>query len=196
MPCNLNQFGPAWWRHQAGFSLLEVFLALALSSMLLSLALPPLQTVLASSRIEADLQSLESALRIAQSAAMFSGHPVQIAGLHMRCNQTRNGVRRPSNKQPNPWVQGVLLYANPPGLAADGYDKREDLRDYSFLMQGQVSSVQAAYQVTASAHDLRHGTPQFVVVERLSRRCASIRWVRGHSWPEVCRGAHCAGCPR
>lgn len=192
----LMRFGPAVRRLQAGFGLLEVLLSLALSSMLLSLALTPLQAVMASRRIDADLQSLESALHFAHAVALFSGHPVQVAGLHIRCNQTRNGVRRPSIKQPNPWVQGVLLYANPPGMRADGYDKREDLRDYSFLSQGQVSSGLAAYQMTASSHDLQRSSPVFVVIDAASRRCATAGWPRGRAWPELCHGPQCAGCPR
>jgi prepilin-type N-terminal cleavage/methylation domain-containing protein len=193
MPSTVRQIGPGL-RFHPGFSLLETMMVLALLAMVVSLALPPLRIAIGAGRLEADLQNLGSALVFARSSALYSGLAVQVEGLHMRRNLTKNGVRQPRPGQANPWFQGVLLYANHHGSSHAGYDRREDLRDYRFLSSVQVSSAQAAYRISPSGVPVGEAPMLFVLREQLSQRCATLRLTAEMSWPEVCRGKHCSGC--
>jgi type IV fimbrial biogenesis protein FimT len=177
-----------------GFSLLETLLVLSLLGMVVSLAVFPLRRVISSSRLEADLQNLGSALMFARSAAQYSGLTVQVEGLHMRRNLTKNGPRRVTAVQPDSWSQGVLLYANQRGGRWDGYDRREDLRDYRFLSSVRVSSAGTHYQVSSAGFLPGDDPMTFILREPLGPLCATLRLTAVMSRPEICRGTQCPGC--
>jgi Tfp pilus assembly protein FimT len=181
-------------RLAGGFGLLELLLVMALSASLMGVLLRPLQVALGSRRLETDLLNVHSALIFAQSEALRSGHVVQLGGLHMRRNQTKNGVRTATLRHPNPWFQGILVYAHPPSAESGQYHRQEDLRDYSFLNSVTVTASAEHYQVLPSGEFARSRLPHFVLREHLSRRCATLEIKSTAPWPQVCRGRHCPGC--
>jgi len=63
---------------RAGFSLLEVFLVMAIMSMMIALALPTVQGMLRASRVDAGVSRVAQEVRLARQRAMASGRYVAV----------------------------------------------------------------------------------------------------------------------
>jgi len=186
---------PWWHQGAAGFTLIELLLVMVLSAVLMTVAVMPILTALGASRLESSLQNLVAALNFSRSEMLRSGRAVKLCGLHMRRNQTKNGCR--AHHHSAPWNQGVLVYADHLASSKDGFDSGEDLRQYGFSSSVAVSSSEAAYLImpgTSSSSSFLPVLPMFVLVERVSRQCATVQMVSDLAWPEICRGAACPRC--
>lgn len=174
-----------------GHSLLELLCVLALAALAAVAAVPGFGHLLAQARLDDGAVKLAAALRFARSEALRSGRPVHLCPLAQRRNLRHNGCRSPSD--PAAWRDGVLVFADFPWFATDRYDRREDLRDFSFVPGLRVEVARGRYHLTADGR-FTPDEPLFVLRAQRAGLCATVRAGHGGGPPVWCRGPACPGC--
>jgi type IV fimbrial biogenesis protein FimT len=85
-------------KNNTGYSLAELLLCIAIGSILLSTALPPLTATLLHSRATAATNQLLGTMAFARSSAVFQGQVVGLCAGQDQCKQSRN------------WQDNLLVY--------------------------------------------------------------------------------------
>jgi Tfp pilus assembly protein FimT len=135
-------------------------------------------------------------LSFARSEALRSGRGVWICALFMRKNEHHNGCRTSPGQLAEGWTDGVLLFADQEGARPGIYDAGEDLRDVGFSPTVSVVSDVAQYYVSGRGVYATAGLPAFVLREKQSGRCATVKIHADSVLPVSCRGGECEGCSR
>lgn len=173
-----------------GFSLPEMLIVLAVSGGLLAGGVQALRALPGRVRLETAAHALAGALRFARTEALLSARPVQFCALHRRHNERHNGCRR-GGTAAGAWNQGALVYADAGQGAAPGYDRREDLRDFSWPAGLQVFAGQDRYQLDADA-GVSPVWPDFRLRDPASGACARVRLQPDAREPTLCFDRACA----
>ncbi|TDR80732.1 GspH/FimT family pseudopilin [Paludibacterium purpuratum] len=183
---------------ERGFTLIEMLLVLSLMMLMMVSASSALGKLSGGVRMEASAWQLWSALGQARSEALYSGRPVQICGLWMRRNQRlldcRQAVPGQIDRAADHWRQGVLLFADRPGMTHQQYDRDEDLRDYAVLPGIRLSASAVRYTVLADGRYAGGVAPNFVLRDPNGGACQSVSADAAGYRRLWCRGDHCPGC--
>lgn len=113
-------------KNMLGFGLWELLLVLLLLGLLSVALLAPLPLSVARQQLGTQIRLLGQTIVFAQTEARRLGRPLWLCPVHLRVDGRINGcVRQLSESM---WAQGLLVYADRPGLTAGGYDRAEAVR--------------------------------------------------------------------
>lgn len=180
-------------RSGAGFTLIEMMVVVFIVAVLLALAVPGFNAVMANSRMESRTQALLSSVQSARSEAIRSNGNVYVCALNSKINLEIQGCQRKAEQGETSWSEGVLLFADRPGGSLGHYDSGERLRHVIFTGEPKVSSALDKFMLTPEGRLPVGVSPSWVVRDTPSGQCASVT-VLANGRPQLCKGADCAGC--
>lgn len=193
-------------RAEHGFTLIEMLLVLALSSLLLYMQTGALTRFAGMMRLEVSSTRIWSALQYARSEALYSGQEVQLCSLSMRNNQRLQGCRKAEYVADGRRWDGVLLFADraddPTQIDAHRpertgvYDRREDLRDYQLQPGITMTSQQASYTLAGDGSVIAPRPLTFTLRDAVSGADRQLTLPLSPAPAAWCRGAACAGSVR
>ena len=141
---------------RSGYTLIEAALALVITALLLSIALPNFTAVKQEIAVESAAQALAAAHRRARTLAITRGHTAVLSVAERSLRITAPGVAEPQWSAPGPLEQGVALAGAP--------------RDLTFSPLGLTTGLS-----NASFHLSLGAAHRTVVTSRLGR----VRILRG-----------------
>lgn len=178
-----------------GFTLMEMLIVLAISSMLVFSVGNVMRTIVQGVRMNTSLLQLIGILAFARQQAIMREQTVSLCGLHMRRNYRLNGCRYQGTNGPPPWQQGVLVYGSTNGQSDGHYDRAESLRSMAFANDLRISASRTAYHLDSNGHYRPGQAPHFTLQQRTAPFGCAVVLASPAGYPlTVCRGRHCAGC--
>lgn len=122
---------------QSGFTLLELMITVAIAAILLAVAIPSFQSVMASNRITSQTNNFVADLALARSEALKRGIAVSA------CSSTDITAATPSCAGSGTWTTGWIVFTDSTGTAGtrDGTDTVLRVGD---TLRGGVTLVQSA----------------------------------------------------
>lgn len=183
----------AFRRGERGFTLIEMMVVISIAAILLALAVPGFNALLADSRMESRTQALLSSVQFARSEAIRSNANVYLCALNTKSNLDVQGCQGKAKKGDTSWSEGVLLYADQPGGNPGRYNSGERRRHVMFSGEPTVSSALDQFMLTPEGRLPTGVSPSWVVRDTASGQCASVT-VLANGRPRLCKGGDCAGC--
>lgn len=180
-------------RDERGFTLIEMMVVISIAAILLALAVPGFNALMASSRMASRTEALLSSVQFARSEAIRSNGNVYVCALNSKINLEIQGCQDKPGKGETSWSEGVLLFADRPDGSTAHYDRGERRRHVIFTGEPMVSSALDQFMLTPEGRLPVGASPSWVVRDTPSGQCASIT-VLANGRPQLCKGADCAGC--
>ena len=116
-------------KHQKGFTLLEILVAITVLALLLGIAVPNLRTTIQNNRITATANEFTSAFQFARSEALKRGVPVSVCAA-----DTADGEDDPECG--DDWSEGWMVFVDTAGVGVDPPVVGELLRVWQPRLQG------------------------------------------------------------
>lgn len=180
-------------RAGAGFTLIEMMVVVSIVAILLALAVPGFNALMASSRMASRTEALLSSVQFARSEAIRSNRNVYVCALNTKVNLDVQGCQGKARKGDTSWSEGVLLFADQLGGTSAVYNSGERRRHVIFTGEPAVSSALDKFMLTPEGRPPTGVSPSWLVRDASSGQCASIT-VLANGRPRLCQGADCAGC--